>query len=91
MPEQKHDKDSDFFHLNVHSVYSVLESIAKIDELLKLTLDNQMRAIALTDYSSTCGISEFNVKAKKVGIKPIFGFTANVYSIVPPERGGKKN
>jgi DNA polymerase-3 subunit alpha len=82
--------DNDFIHLNVHSVYSILDSIAKIDELLKLTLDNGLKAMALTDYSSTCGISEFNVKARKVGIKPIFGFCANVYSVIPPERGGKK-
>lgn len=81
--------DNDFIHLNVHSAYSLLESIAKIDDLLKLTLDNKLKALAITDYNSTCGISEFYVKAKSVNIKPIFGFTSYIYSFLPPEREKK--
>lgn len=81
--------DTDFIHLNVHSVYSILESIAKIDDLLKATLDNKLSALALTDYASACGISEFYVKCKSVNIKPIFGVTMYIYSFIPPEREGK--
>ena len=76
--------DDNFIHLNVHSAYSLLESIAKIDDILKATLDNNLKAVALTDYASTCGISEFSVKSKNVNIKPIFGFTSYIYSFLPP-------
>lgn len=81
--------DDNFIHLNTHSVYSLLESIAKIDDLLKATIDNKLKALAITDYASTCGISEFYVKSKKLNIKPIFGFTSYIYSFLPPEREGK--
>jgi DNA polymerase III subunit alpha len=78
--------DTSFVHLNVHSVYSILESIVKIDEILKATITNNLKAVALTDYSSLCNASEFYTKTLNTTIKPIFGFEANVYSIIQSDR-----
>ncbi|MDN5248474.1 MAG: PHP domain-containing protein, partial [Wolbachia endosymbiont of Tyrophagus putrescentiae] len=38
-----------FIHLRVRSVYSLLESSVKIEELIDLCLKNKMPAVAITD------------------------------------------
>jgi len=62
-----------FVHLHVHSHYSLLDGLAKIDELLEQTKQLGMDAIALTDHGNLYGAIEFYKKAKNLGIKPIIG------------------
>jgi DNA polymerase-3 subunit alpha len=65
--------DQDFIPLHVHSTYSILESLSKIGHLVQETVRQELKALALTDYDSICGMSEFKVKADNAKIKPIFG------------------
>lgn len=65
-----------FVHLHVHSHYSLLDGLAKIDELLEQTKKLGMEAIALTDHGNLYGAIEFYKKAKNFGIKPIIGVEA---------------
>jgi len=67
-----------FVHLHIHSHYSLLEALPKIDDLVRAAKKKGMTALALTDYGSMYGIIEFYKTAKKVGIKPILGFEAYV-------------
>lgn len=69
---------SKFTHLHVHSEYSLLDGIAKIDQLLLRALELGMDAIALTDHGAMYGIIKFYLKAKEFGIKPILGMEAYV-------------
>ncbi len=62
-----------FVPLHVHSHYSLLDGMAKIDDLIAKAVANGMPAMALTDHGSMYGIIEFYQKAKKAGIKPIIG------------------
>lgn len=62
-----------FTHLHVHSHYSLLDGLAKIDELIKRAGELEMDSIALTDHGNLYGAIEFYKKAKKEGIKPIIG------------------
>jgi DNA polymerase-3 subunit alpha len=62
-----------FTHLHVHSHYSLLDGLAKIDDLIKRAGDLGMEALALTDHGGMYGALEFYKKAKKAGIKPIVG------------------
>ena len=62
-----------FTHLHVHSHYSLLDGLAKIDGLVAAALEHKMPALALTDHGSMYGAIEFYKKAKKAGIKPIIG------------------
>ena len=62
-----------FTHLHVHSHYSLLDGLSKIDELLDYTKELGMDAIALTDHGVLYGAVEFYKKAKEKGIKPIIG------------------
>ena len=62
-----------FAHLHVHSHYSLLDGLSKIDELVARTKELGMDALALTDHGVMYGVVEFYQKAKKAGIKPIIG------------------
>ncbi len=62
-----------FTHLHVHSHYSLLDGMAKIDDLISRAKELGMEALALTDHGTLYGAVEFFQKAKKVGIKPIIG------------------
>ena len=62
-----------FSHLHVHSHYSLLDGLPKIDELLDYTKELGMDSIALTDHGVLYGAIEFYKKAKAKGIKPIIG------------------
>jgi DNA polymerase-3 subunit alpha len=62
-----------FTHLHVHSHYSLLDGLAKIDELLDRAKELGMDSLALTDHGVLYGAVEFFIKAKERGIKPIIG------------------
>ena len=62
-----------FTHLHVHSHYSLLDGLPKIDGLLDYTKELGMDSLALTDHGNIYGAVEFYKKAKERGIKPIIG------------------
>ena len=65
-----------FTHLHVHSHYSLLDGLAKIDDLVGRAKELGMESLALTDHGNLYGTLEFYKKAKKAGIKPILGVEA---------------
>src|SRR3989339_992497 len=62
-----------FTHLHVHSHYSLLDGLSKIDELLDQVKELGMDSVALTDHGALYGAIEFYKKAKAKKIKPIIG------------------
>ncbi len=67
---------ADFVHLHVHSHYSLLDGLGKIDELIARAQELELPALALTDHGNMYGAIEFYTKCKKAGIKPILGVEA---------------
>ena len=69
---------NNFIHLHTHSHYSLLDGLAKIDDLIAEAVNYKMPALALTDHGNLYGAVEFYKKAAKAGIKPIIGLNANI-------------
>jgi len=64
---------SKFVHLHLHSHYSLLDGLSKIDEILDRVKELGMDSVALTDHGVMYGAIEFYQSAKAKGIKPIIG------------------
>lgn len=63
-----------FVNLHVHTaVGSLLDSIAKIPDVVKFAVDNNQPAIAITDHGYMSGFVDFVKECKAYGIKPIIG------------------
>ncbi len=65
-----------FTHLHVHSEYSLLDGLAKIDKLFAKALELGMDSLALTDHGAMYGAVKFYLTAKEFGLKPIIGMEA---------------
>jgi DNA polymerase-3 subunit alpha len=68
----------DFVHLHVHSEYSLLDGLGRIDDIVGRAKAMRQPAIALTDHANLHGVVEFNAAARKAGVKPIIGCEVNV-------------
>lgn len=88
-----------FTHLHVHSHYSILDGMSKINELVDKCLRCGMKSLALTDHGNMFGIKEFsdycekvNGKLKEKGepfFKPIFGIEAYCAPVSVDKRDGR--
>ena len=54
-----------FVHLHVHSHYSILDGMSKVNELVDKAVANGMNALALTDHGTMFGIKELCDYANK--------------------------
>ncbi len=68
----------DFVHLHVHSEYSLVDGIIRVDELLDRSIGLGYHSVALTDLTNLFGLIEFYRSARSRGIKPIVGSEINV-------------
>ena len=64
---------ADFIHLRAHSAYSLSEGAIPVTDLVNLSKQMKMPAVALTDTSNMFGVLEFSQFAVKAGIQPIIG------------------
>jgi len=62
-----------FTHLHLHTEYSLLDGMNKIEELAPRIKELGMDAVAVTDHGNMYGVMEFYETMKKAGIKPIIG------------------
>jgi DNA polymerase-3 subunit alpha len=74
--EAETGEEGEFCHLHVHTQYSILDGASSIPDLLKKAIDDEMRAVAITDHGNMFGVKEFHNEATRRGIKPILGCEA---------------
>ncbi len=69
---------SPFVHLHVHSMYSLLDAVGDVTDLVDRAKELGYDTLALTDHGGLYGAIEFYEAATKAGIKPIIGVEAYV-------------
>src|SRR5688572_31580947 len=62
-----------FIHLRLHSEYSIVDGIVRIEEAVEAAAADGMPALALTDLANVFGLVKFYKAAREAGIKPIIG------------------
>jgi len=62
-----------FTHLHVHTEYSLLDGLSRLDSLLEQSKNLGMNSIGITDHGGLYGAIHFYRKAIELGIKPIIG------------------
>ena len=62
-----------FVHLRLHSEYSIVDGIVRLDEAIEAAVADEMPALALTDLSNVFGLVKFYNEARERGVKPILG------------------
>lgn len=69
-----------FVHLHVHSEYSLLDGLSRIEHLATRANELNQPALALTDHGTMFGTIPFYKACKSAGIKPIIGLETYVAS-----------
>ncbi len=62
-----------FAHLHVHSEFSLLDGMSRVQDICDRARETGMEAVALTDHGQIYGMIKFNRAAQQAGVKPIFG------------------
>jgi DNA polymerase III subunit alpha len=73
-----------FVHLRVHTEYSLVDSVVRVDELMTACRAAHMPAVALTDHCNLFAMVKFYRAAQAGGLKPIIG--VDVWLREPGER-----
>ncbi|MBU2630224.1 MAG: DNA polymerase III subunit alpha [Proteobacteria bacterium] len=67
------DISSPFYHLHLHTEYSLLDGAIRLDSLFKRCREYGMDAVSMTDHGTMFGVAAFYEKARKKSVKPIIG------------------
>ncbi|CAN7706823.1 DNA polymerase III subunit alpha [Duganella sp. LjRoot269] len=62
-----------FVHLRVHSEYSIVDGLVRIDDLVGAAAKDKQAALAVTDLANMFGMVKFYKAARGKGIKPVVG------------------
>ncbi len=65
-----------FTHLHLHTEYSLLDGLCRIDALVERARELGMDAMGLTDHGALHAIPDFYQATRKAGIKPVIGVEA---------------
>ena len=68
-----HVSSVNFLHLRLHSEYSIVDGMVRLDEAVAAAAADRMPALALTDLGNVFGMVKFYKAARAKGIKPIVG------------------
>ena len=81
--------NKNFVHLHLHTEYSLLDGVGKIEEYLDRAKSLNMKAMAITDHGNMYGAIEFYKCAIKKGIKPIIGIEAYISEFEMEKKDGR--
>src|SRR5437667_9962520 len=62
-----------FVHLRLHTEYSIVDGMARVDDAVAAAAADGMPALAITDASNLFGAIKFYEAARAAGVQPIIG------------------
>jgi len=68
-----------FVHLHLHSEYSLVDGLVRINELVDTVTEADMPAIAMTEQGNLFSLVKFYRQARQQGIKPIVGAELKIH------------
>jgi DNA polymerase III subunit alpha len=80
-----------FTHLHLHSHFSLLDGLSKIEELVDRAKELEMKSLAITDHGVMYGTIDFYNACKAAGIKPIIGVEAYIAPRGMKDKEGKQD
>ena len=69
-----------FVHLNVHSEFSLIDSLIRIPRLFEKCKEGSAGAVGLTDSNNLFAAAKFVSSAETAGVKPILGSEIDIVS-----------
>ena len=63
----------DFVHLHLHTEFSLLDGLARINKLVDIVKERGWKAVAITDHGNMYGAVKFFEACVMYGIKPFIG------------------
>lgn len=67
-----------FVHLNLHSEYSIQDSILRINQMVDHAVKDGQAALGIADLNNMFGVVKFYKSCLQAGIKPIIGMTVEI-------------
>lgn len=80
-----------FVHLHLHSEYSILDGMCRLDRLVDAVKNHSMGAVGLTDHGNMYGALDFFGKARNAGVHPIVGCESYITSGSRFDKGSNRN
>jgi DNA polymerase-3 subunit alpha len=62
-----------FIHLRLHSEYSIVDGLVRIDDAVKAAAKDNQPALAISDLANLFGMVKFYKAARSKGVKPVIG------------------
>ncbi|WP_144821495.1 DNA polymerase III subunit alpha [Marinobacter piscensis] len=62
-----------FVHLRVHSEYSMVDGLVRVEPLVERVAELGMPAVGLTEQSNMCSLVRFYKETTNAGVKPVIG------------------
>ncbi|MFQ6131438.1 MAG: DNA polymerase III subunit alpha [Armatimonadota bacterium] len=78
-----------FVHLHNHTEYSLLDGACRIGDLVALTREMGLPAVAITDHGAMYGVIDFYQACREAGVKPIIGCEVYVAPRTRHQKEGK--
>lgn len=75
-----------FVHLHVHTEYSLVDGLLRIESLIGAVRESKMPAVAITEQGNLFSMVKFYRAAQAGGVKPIVGVELCVHNEIDPNR-----
>lgn len=82
--------ENTFYHLHLHTEYSMLDGLCRLEALFAEAEAQGLDALAVTDHHNMSGVVKFVQLAQEHGIKPIIGVELKVGSILTDDPSENK-